>query len=68
MSDLASITTRRAPFCPSCGDLAQAHSEYREQSATPPIVSNNLVRLAWVCVCGMECSVEAKVRQQDAVA
>jgi hypothetical protein len=65
MTSLASMTTRRAPYCPSCGELAARHSEYVEGSAIWGSHGITLVRLLWTCVCGMDVVMEGRAAKPE---
>lgn len=66
MSNACSVTTRRAPFCPSCGDVAMSHSEYREDEAGIwPITRTKAVKLSWTCRCGFDVTVNAAPATAD---
>lgn len=67
-NNLCSMSTHRAPFCPSCGQLASHWSEYREETSTPPISTNVQVGLSWVCdACHFDVTVKARVATADVV-
>lgn len=58
--NLCSMTTRRAPYCPSCGEVAMSHSEFREEQPDRGLIRLERVALAWTCRCGMDVRVEGK--------
>lgn len=65
-SALHSVTTRRAPFCPSCGAVAMSHTEYREDAPVGwPIMRPALVKLSWTCACGFAVTVEGRPATAD---